>query len=189
MRTKIIAYSTTILTLIIVVTSVTLSKEYYSHCSITYNRLVQLESEIQQQTNQLKGQYKFRNELITNMINALSKVDKSSVGITEKLQKLNENSGDVNTFELKNDEFTKYFKKQSEVSVQLDKTITELSQNSKLKNNSGFVELEATIAGSDNRVQVEKDKLNEFIEKYNELNSNKPSIINWFSKFGKYEKI
>lgn len=116
--------------------------------------------------NTVKGYADFEKETLTGVIEARSKA--TSVNI---------NAGDLNP-----EAIAKFQQAQGQLSGALSRLLVTIERYPDLKANQNFLELQAQLEGTENRITVERKKFNETTRVYNTYIKQFPRMLyaNWF---------
>lgn len=134
------------------------------------NNLVSLEQGVVQQWAQVENQYQRRADLIPNLVNTVKGYANFE---KEVLTKVTEARAKVSQFnvtpEVLNDPqaFAKFQSLQGELSGALSRLLVTVENYPELKANEGFLQLQAQLEGTENRISVERKKFNETVQQYN----------------------
>lgn len=134
------------------------------------NNLVELEQGVIQQWSQVENQYQRRADLIPNLVNTVKGYANFE---KEVLTKVTEARAKVSQFnvtpEVLNDPqaFAKFQSLQGELSGALSRLLVTVENYPELKANEGFLQLQAQLEGTENRISVERKKFNETVQQYN----------------------
>ena len=136
----------------------------------SYNNMVSLDQAVIQQWAQVENQYQRRADLIPNLV---STVKGYADFEKEVLTKVTEARARVSQFnitpELLNDPqaFAKFQSLQGELSGALSRLLVTVENYPQLKANENFLQLQAQLEGTENRISVERKKFNEVVQQYN----------------------
>lgn len=144
-----------------------------------YNKLVNLETEVDHQYSQVQVVVKRRADLIPNLVNVVKGYAKHESDTLEKV--VQARSGIDNA---------KNAKELSEANNELNKAIQGLNvvveRYPDLKANTNFLDLQAQLEGSENRISVERQRYNDTVKEYNRQVRAFP--MNLFAKLFGFEK-
>jgi LemA protein len=136
----------------------------------SYNSLVSLDQAVTQQWAQVENQYQRRADLIPNLVNTVkgyADFEKSVlIDVTEaraKVSQLNVNKDVLNDPQA----FAKFQSLQGELSGALSRLLVTVENYPQLKANENFLQLQAQLEGTENRISVERKKFNEVVQQYN----------------------
>ncbi len=136
----------------------------------TYNNLVVLDEGIKSAWSQVENQYQRRYDLIPNLVNTVKGVanfeKETYIAVAEARAKV----GQINiTPELMNDPaaFQQFQLAQDNLSGALSRLLVAVENYPELKANENFLQLQAQLEGTENRISVERKKFNETVQGYN----------------------
>lgn len=134
------------------------------------NNLVSLEQGVIQQWSQVENQYQRRADLIPNLVNTVkgyADFEKTVLtNVTEARAKVSQFNI---TPEVLNDPqaFAKFQSLQGELSGALSRLLVTVENYPQLKANENFLQLQAQLEGTENRISVERRKFNETVQQFN----------------------
>lgn len=134
-----------------------------------YNKLVKAEEAVSTAWSNVENQYQRRADLIPNLVNTVKgyaaheqeTLDAVIAARTRATQLR------VDDEELTPETLQEYQKAQGEVGAALSRLIAVAEAYPDLKANSNFLELQAQLEGTENRISVERRKFNEAAKSYN----------------------
>lgn len=136
----------------------------------TYNNMVSQDQAVMQQWSQVENQYQRRADLIPNLVNTVKGYADFE---KEVLSQVTEARAKVSQFnitpEVLNDPqaFAKFQSLQGELSGALSRLLVTVENYPQLKANENFLQLQAQLEGTENRISVERKKFNEVVQQYN----------------------
>lgn len=154
-----------------------------------YNRLVSLQQEVEKQWAQVQNVYQRRADLIPNLVATVSgaaNFEKSTlVAVTDARASV----GKIDASQVANDpaKFAEYEKAQAGLSSALSRLLVVVERYPELKANSNFLELQAQLEGTENRISVERGRYNDVVQKYNTAIKRFPTLT-YAGYFGFKEK-
>ncbi len=144
-----------------------------------YNGMVQGEESVKSQWAQVENVYQRRADLIPNLVNTVkgyASHEKGTLeGVIEARAKATSISIDPNN--LNAESFKNFQQAQNGLSSALSKLMVVVERYPDLKANQNFLELQAQLEGSENRITVERQKFNDEAKKYNTYIKNFPNNI------------
>ncbi len=146
----------------------------------TYNNLVTLNETVNQSWSQVENQYQRRADLIPNLVNTVkgyANFEKSVLTqVTEARAKVSQMTV---TSEVLNDPqaFQKFQSAQNELSGALSRLLVTVENYPELKANENFLQLQAQLEGTENRISVERRKFNQSVQTYNTAIKRFPNSI------------
>ena len=128
----------------------------------SYNGLVKAETEIDSVwanvdlipnlVNTVKGQANFEQQTVTNVIEARAKATQTKIDPSN----------------LTEEQLNEFQQNQNQVGSALSRLLVTVEQYPQLKANEGFMNLQAQLEGTENRINVARNKFNEAARIYNE---------------------
>ncbi|HUJ10394.1 MAG TPA: LemA family protein [Verrucomicrobiae bacterium] len=144
-----------------------------------YNRLVNLQQEVEKQWAQVQNVYQRRADLIPNLVATVSgaaNFEKSTlVDVTEARASV----GKVDASQVLNDpsKFAEFQRAQGQLTSALSRLLVVVERYPELKSNSNFLELQAQLEGTENRIAVERGRYNEIVQQYNTAIKSFPTLL------------
>lgn len=134
-----------------------------------YNNLVKLDEGVQAAWSQVENVYQRRADLIPNLVATVkgyaAHEQQTLEGVINARSKATQISVDASS--LTPEELAKYQKAQGELGSALGKLLAITENYPDLKANQNFMELQAQLEGTENRITVERQKFNEAARNYN----------------------
>ncbi|GAA4309324.1 LemA family protein [Nibribacter koreensis] len=155
-----------------------------SQSSCGYNEMVNLDEQVSGQWGQVQNAYQRRADLIPNLVNTVkgaANFEKSTLeAVVEARAKAT--SININADELTPENIAKYQEAQSQLSGSLSRLMATVEAYPDLKANQNFLELQAQLEGTENRIAVERNKFNQTVQQYNTYIRSFPRNIyaGWF---------
>ncbi|QIX61240.1 LemA family protein [Hymenobacter lutimineralis] len=160
-----------------------------SQSSCGYNSMVQKDQAVKAQWANVQNSYQRRSDLIPNLVNTVkgaANFEKST--LTEVIEaRAKATSVQVNSDQLTPENIKKFQEAQSQVSAGLGRLLAVSENYPDLKANANFQELQAQIEGTENRINVERQKFNTVTNDYNGYIKSFPNNI-FAGMFGFAEK-
>lgn len=160
----------------------------YSSIKGSYNNMVTKEEAVTSQWGNVENVYQRRLDLIPNLVNTVKGYAAHEqepftkvIEARAKATQVNINPQNLNAESLK-----QFQAAQGELSSALSKLMVVVEQYPDLKANQNFLDLQAQLEGTENRIAVERRKFNETVQDYNTFIRKFPKNI-WASIFG-FEK-
>ncbi len=140
---------------------------FLSSCG--YNRMVTLEESIAAQWAQVENAYQRRADLIPNLVNTVKGyADFEQETLTQVIEaRAKATSVNVNPGELNPQSIEQFQQAQQGLSSALSRLMVVVERYPDLKANQNFLELQAQLEGTENRIAVERRKFNESVQQYN----------------------
>ncbi len=160
----------------------------YSSIKGSYNNMVTKEEAVTSQWGNVENVYQRRLDLIPNLVNTVKgyaaheqETFTKVIEARAKATQVNINPQNLNAESLK-----QFQAAQGELSSALSRLMVVVEQYPDLKANQNFLDLQAQLEGTENRIAVERRKFNETVQDYNTFIRKFPKNI-WASIFG-FEK-
>lgn len=135
----------------------------------TYNGLVSREEGVNAQWSQVENVYQRRADLIPNLVNTVkgyADFEKSTLqAVIEARSKAT--AVNINPQKLDATSLQKFQQAQDGLSSALSRLMVVVERYPELKANQNFLELQAQLEGTENRITVERQKFNESAQAYN----------------------
>lgn len=147
--------------------------------SCGYNRMVSLEEAITAQWAQVENAYQRRADLIPNLVNTVKGYadfeQETLTGVIEARAKAT--SVTINPENLSADAIQQFQTAQDGLSSALSRLMVVVERYPELKANQNFLDLQAQLEGTENRIAVERRKFNEATRSYNTYIRRFPALI------------
>lgn len=134
-----------------------------------YNGLVRMNEQVNESWSQVENQYQRRADLIPNLVNTVkgyANFEKSTlVDVTNarsKVSQLNVSSDVLNNPQA----FQKFEQAQSQLGSALSRLLVTVERYPDLKANQSFLDLQAQLEGTENRIAVERRRFNQVVQEY-----------------------
>lgn len=145
-----------------------------------YNNLVTLNENVNQRWSQVENQYQRRADLIPNLVNTVKGYAEHEKDVLTQVTEARASVGQLKaTPEILNDPnaFQKYQQAQSNLRSALDRLMVVVENYPNLKANENFLQLQAQLEGTENRIAVERMKFNESVQQFNTVIKRFPAAI------------
>ncbi|MDU1904784.1 MAG: LemA family protein [Dysgonomonas sp.] len=156
---------------------------FLSSCS--YNTMVEKQEAVSSQWGQVQNSYQRRADLIPNLVNTVkgyaTHEQQTLTEVVEARAKATQMT--VNADDLTEENIQKYQQAQGQLSAALGKLLMVQEQYPDLKANQNFMALQDELAGTENRISVERNKYNTIVQDYNQYIRKFPQTI-WSGWFG-----
>jgi len=154
-----------------------------------YNRLVSLQQEVEKQWAQVQNVYQRRADLIPNLVATVSGAANFEKSTLIEITQARASVGKVDATGALNDpaKFAEFEKAQGQLSSALSRLLVVVERYPELKANSNFLELQAQLEGTENRISVERGRYNDVVQKYNTGIKSFPTLV-YAGAFGFKEK-
>ena len=134
-----------------------------------YNNMVKMDEGVQAAWSQVENVYQRRADLIPNLVATVkgyaSHEQQTLEGVISARSKATQIT--VDPEDLTSEQLAKYQKAQGELGSALGKLLAITENYPDLKANTNFLELQAQLEGTENRITVERKKFNEAARVYN----------------------
>ncbi len=135
-----------------------------------YNNLITLEEGVNQSWAQVENQYQRRADLVPNLVNTVKGVAdferETFTAVTEARSKVNQINVTPQMLENPN-AFQQFQSAQNELGSALSRLLVTVENYPQLKANENFLQLQAQLEGTENRISVERRKFNQTVQEYN----------------------
>lgn len=141
----------------------------YSSISGSYNKMVTMQEGVTAQWSQVENVYQRRSDLIPNLVNTVKGyADFEKETLTQVIEaRAKATSVNINPDKLDAQSIQNFQNAQSGLSSALSKLMVVVEKYPELKANLGFLDLQAQLEGTENRITVERMKFNESAQGYN----------------------
>jgi len=154
----------------------------FSGCG--YNKMVDMEEQVTAQWSQVENVYQRRADLIPNLVNTVkgyaAHEQETLEGVIEARSKAT--SVNVNPENLSEQSIEQFNQAQQGLSSALSRLMVVVERYPDLKANQNFLDLQAQLEGTENRIAVERRKFNEVTQTYNAYIRKFPQVVysGWF---------
>ena len=150
-----------------------------------YNRLVGLDEGVKTAWSQVENTYQRRADLIPNLVKTVEgAADFERATLTEVIEaRAKATSIQITPQDLTNPEaLARYQQAQDSLSSALSRLMVVVERYPELKANQNFLQLQDELAGTENRIAVERKRFNEVAQEYNTRRRRVPAnlIAGWF---------
>lgn len=135
-----------------------------------YNNIVGLNENVNQSWSQVENQYQRRTDLIPNLVNTVKGYANFEKDVLTRVTEARARVSQITaTPELLNDPqaFQRFQAAQGEMSSALSRLLVTVENYPDLKANENFLQLQAQLEGTENRIAVERMKFNQTVQTYN----------------------
>ena len=146
----------------------------------TYNRLVTLNEGSLGAWSQVQNQYQRRVDLIPNLVQTVKGYAKHEQEVLDRVVTARSKVGSLQvTPEILKDPqaFQKFERAQGELSSALSRLLAVAENYPNLKANENFLQLQAQLEGTENRIAVERKRFNETVQSFNTKVRVFPTVI------------
>jgi len=179
---------TTIILLAVVGVIILLGIAIVSWGTGIYNSLVSLDEATKQAWGQVENQYQRRMDLIPNLVETVKGYAEHESSVFEEVAAARSSVGKLQvTPDILNNPqmFQKFQEAQASMSSALSRLLAVAENYPNLKANENFLQLQAQLEGTENRIAVERRRFNEVIQDYNiKVRSFPTSILAGMFGFG-----
>lgn len=154
----------------------------FSSCG--YNKMVEMEEQVTSQWAQVENVYQRRADLIPNLVNTVkgyaAHERETLEGVIEARSKAT--SVNIDPKNLTPESIQQFNQAQDGLSSALSRLMVVVERYPDLKANQSFLDLQAQLEGSENRITVERQKFNQATQTYNAYIRKFPQVIyaGWF---------
>ncbi|HCO66486.1 MAG TPA: LemA family protein [Dysgonomonas sp.] len=155
---------------------------FMSSCS--YNTMVEKQEAVSSQWGQVQTAYQRRADLIPNLVNTVkgyaSHEQETLTAVTEARARATQVT--VNPEDLTEENIQRFQEAQGQLSTAIGRLLMVQEQYPDLKANQNFMALQDELAGTENRISVERNKFNTVVQDYNGYIRKFPQVIyaGWF---------
>lgn len=145
-----------------------------------YNNFVTLNEEVNTNWGQVQNQYQRRADLIPNLVNTVKGyADFEQKTLTDVIEARSKVSQMTVTKEVLDDPaaFQKFQQAQGELGSALSRLLVTVENYPNLKANESFLQLQAQLEGTENRINIARNKFNESVRAYNTAIKRFPAMI------------
>ena len=160
-----------------------------SQSSCGYNGMVSRDQTVKAQWANVQSAYQRRADLIPNLVNTVKGAANFEKGTLEAVVQARANATGINLSadQLTPENIQKFQAAQSQLSSGLGRLLAVSENYPELKANANFQELQAQIEGTENRINVERNKFNTVTNDYNGFTKSFPNNL-FAGMFGFKEK-
>ncbi len=135
-----------------------------------YNSLVSLDEGVTQAWSQVENQYQRRADLIPNLVNTVKGVADFEKGTYTAVAQARASAGQIKlTPQMLSDPnaFSKFQAAQDNLGGALSRLMVTVERYPQLKANENFLQLQAQLEGTENRIAVERRSYNKIVQEFN----------------------
>lgn len=162
---------------IVIVLLTLLALGIYNWVRGIFNNLVALDEGVQQARSQVENQYQRRADLIPNLVSVVEwfadQEFDTLTTVTQARASATQTTVDVNDAE----SMAQFQAVQGELSSALSRLLVSVEAYPDLKSNQNFLELQAQLEGTENRIATERGRYNEVVRNYNIIVRSFPTNI------------
>jgi len=162
----------------------------YSSIKGSYNNMVTKDEAVMGQWGNVENVYQRRSDLIPNLVSTVKGyADFEQKTLTDVIEARSKATQVKISPENLNQESLKQFQSaQGELSSTLSRLMMVVEQYPNLKANQNFLDLQAQLEGTENRIAVERKRFNDLSQEYNSYIRQFPKNI-WANLFGFEKKV
>jgi len=136
-----------------------------------YNKMVRADEQVSQSWGQVENVYQRRADLIPNLVNTVKGAADFERNTLQAVieARANATSMKIDPTQLTEENLAAFQKAQDNLSSSLSRLMVVVERYPELKANQNFLELQAQLEGTENRITVERMKFNESVQNYNSL--------------------
>jgi LemA protein len=144
-----------------------------------YNKMVQLDEAVTAQWSQVENVYQRRADLIPNLVNTVKGYaeheEETLTGVVEARSKAT--SVNINPENMTAESLQQFQQAQEGLTSALSRLMVVVEQYPDLKANQNFMDLQAQLEGTENRIAVERMKFNQAAQSYNTYIRRFPQLL------------
>lgn len=153
----------------------------YSTFAGTYNTLVRLDEEVNNAWAQVQNVYQRRADLIPNLVEVVkgyaSHERETLEAVIEARAKATQPQINAEQVLQNPQLFQQFQQAQSQLSAALGRLMVVVERYPNLKANENFIRLQDELAGTENRIAVERRRFNEAVRNYNQTIRSFPTVL------------
>ena len=152
--------------------------------SCNYNRIIRQQETVEMSWSEVENQYQRRMDLIPNLVSTVkgyaSHEQETLTGVIEARAKAT--SVTIDATNMTEEQLANYQKAQGDVTNALSKLMMVTEAYPQLRANENFLELQAQLEGTENRISVARRNFNKSVRQYNNTIRSFPTLIyaGWF---------
>ncbi len=149
-----------------------------------YNRMVEKQEAVTSQWGNVQNAYQRRADLIPNLVNTVkgyaTHEQETFTQVTEARSRATQTN--INPENLTTESLQEYQQTQNQLSQALGRLLLIQENYPELKANQNFLALQDELAGTENRISVERNRFNQLAQDYNSYIRKFPQVIyaKWF---------
>jgi LemA protein len=152
-----------------------------------YNRMVEKQEAVTSQWGNVQNAYQRRADLIPNLVNTVkgyaTHEQETFTQVTEARSRATQTN--INPENLTKESLEEYQQAQNQLSQALGRLLLIQENYPELKANQNFLALQDELAGTENRISVERNRFNQLTQDYNSYIRKFPQVI--YAKWFKFE--
>ena len=145
----------------------------------SYNGLVSVQADAKTAWSKVESSYQRRNDLIGNLVKTVQGAADFEKGtLTAVIEaRAKATAVTVDPTNITPEQMAQFQQAQSGLSSSLSRLLVTVEQYPDLKANQNFLELQSQIEGTENRINVERDRFNDAVNIYDKKTRSFPSVI------------
>lgn len=159
-------------------------------CGCTgYNKMVGLDQDVKGKWGNVQSEYQRRSDLIPNLVNTVKGAanfeQETLIQVVEARSKAT--SVNIDAGDLTPEKLAQFQQAQGELSGALSRLLVSVERYPELKANQNFLNLQAQLEGTENRIKVSRNDFNGSVQQYNTVVKSFPNTL-FAGMFGFKEK-
>ncbi len=134
-----------------------------------YNTMVRMDEAVSQAWAQVENVYQRRADLVPNLVSTVKGYAEHESSTLEAVveARAKATQATVDPSNLSEEELSRFMSAQNELGTAIGRLLVSVERYPDLKANQNFLELQAQLEGTENRITVERQKFNEAARSYN----------------------
>jgi LemA protein len=155
----------------------------------SYNGLVSVQADTKTAWSKVESSYQRRNDLIGNLVKTVQGAADFEKGtLTAVIEARSKaTSVTIDPANITPEQLAQFQQAQSGLTSSLSRLLVSVEQYPELKANQNFLELQSQIEGTENRINVERDRFNDAANIYDKKTRSFPSVL--FAKLFGFDEI
>ena len=151
---------------------------FMAGCS-SYNSFVDMEEDVENAWSKVQSAYQRRADLIPNLVNTVKGVaDFEQETLTRVVEaRAKATSVNIDPANLTPEKLEQFQQAQAGLSSSLGRLLVVAERYPELRANQSFLELQAQLEGTENRIKVERDRFNDAVTTYNKRVRKMPGAL------------
>lgn len=147
--------------------------------SCGYNSMVEKREAVSREWANVESAYQRRADLVPNLVNTVKgQANFEQQTLTQVIEaRAKATSVQVDASKLSEEDIKKFQAAQDELKGSLSRLLVTVEQYPDLKANQGFMELQAQLEGTENRINTERNRFNESVNDYNAYIGQFPAVL------------
>lgn len=147
--------------------------------SCGYNAMVEKREAVSREWANVESAYQRRADLVPNLVNTVKgQANFEQQTLTQVIEaRAKATSVQVDASKLSEEDIKKFQAAQDELKGSLSRLLVSVEQYPDLKANQGFMELQAQLEGTENRINTERNRFNESVNDYNAYIAQFPAVL------------